>query len=406
MSFLRRLLGRSTPSGPASAPPPPASAQRPINLVEDEQPEPLPPPANIGIQIRPEPLPWTVARLERIVRRSNANPGDSQFQLEARHARHCLSRFWLQVPIDQLEGVYSGPIGQVQRLLLHGSLPSQPLADDEEAWQQSLSQTLQLDFSVPERLNLLLALMPYCPRGQLQVGHAVETLPGWLLGDYASCFDPSLADQLGRPLGLLDQPTEPVAAPLPPAAPVAPVAPPEPAAAPPAPAAPPTPVPPAAAAPEAATPLPQISPNSGSESFALLQQTEVQERMRGLINLFAVEADNPEVLRELGALRRVLAQIWLDVSPSQVEEMYRSTGVGELYRVLLASNFGARLLEESDSGHRDALLAVATDLNHPAYLQAMLAAMLFCPQGRMELGDRASLLPVWFQQEFPRLAGL
>ncbi|MEB3255359.1 MAG: hypothetical protein VKJ05_03110 [Synechococcaceae cyanobacterium] len=374
MSFLRRLLGRSSAPAAASTPPSPTTP-RPINLVEDEQPEPLPPPANIGIQSQPEPLPWTVARLERIVRRANASPGDAQFQLEARHARHCLSRFWLQVPIDQLEPVYAGPIGQVQRLLLHGSLPAQPLAADEEAWQQSLSQTLQRDFTVPERLNLLLALMPYCQRGQLQVGQAAETLPAWLLGDYASCFDPSLADQLGRPLGLLDQPAEPAMA-----APAAGTA--------------------------APAPLPQISPNSGSESFALLQQSEVQERMRGLINLFAVEAENPEVLRELGALRRVLAQIWLDVSPDQLEELYRSTAVGELYRCLLASNFGARLLEESDASHRDALLAVSTDLNHPAYLQAMLAAMLFCPQGRMELGDRASLLPAWFQQEFPRLAGL
>lgn len=367
MSFLRRLLGRS--SAPAAANASPSPAPRPINLVDDEQPEALPPPANIGIQSRPEPLPWTVARLERIVRRANASPGDAQFQLEARHARHCLSRFWLQVPIDQLEAVYAGPIGQVQRLLLHGSLPAQPLAADEEAWQQSLSQTLQRDFAVPERLNLLLALMPYCQCGQLQVGQAAETLPAWLLGDYASCFDPSLADQLGRPLGLLDQPVEPAMAPAP-------------------------------------LPLPQISPNSGSESFALLQQAEVQERMRGLINLFAVEAENAEVLRELGALRRVLAQIWLDVSPDQLEELYRNTSVGELYRSLLASNFGARLLDESDGQHRDALLAVATDLNHPAYLQAMLAAMLFCPQGRMELGDRAALLPVWFQQEFPKLAGL
>ena len=127
--------------------------------------------------------------------------------------------------------------------------------------------------------------------------------------------------------------------------------------------------------------------------------------MGGLINLFAVDPENPEVLRELAALRRVLAQIWLDVTPSQVEELYRTPVMADTYRALLASDFGARLLEEGDRAHRDALLAVATDLNHPACLQAMLAAMLFCPQGKMELGDRADRLPAWFQQEFGRLAG-
>lgn len=391
MSFLRRLLGRPSAPAPAGAPPAPeGSPSRRINLVADDVPEPVPPPANIGIQGIPAPLPWTVARLERIVRRANANPADGQFQLEARHARHCLSRYWLQAPIDQIEALYGGPIGQVQRLLLHGTLPSQPLADDEEAWQQALSQALLRDFSVPERLNLLLALMPYCPRGELQVGNAAETLPAWLLGDYASCFDPSLADQLGRPLGLLDQPAPAAESPPPtPSAAAAPAA---------APAAPPATAPPA-------TPLPKISPNSGSEGFALLQQEEVRARMGGLINLYAVEADNPEVLRELAALRRVLAQIWLDVTPNQVEGLYRTPVMADTYRSLLASDFGARLLEDGDKAHRDALLAVATDLNHPEVLQAMLAAMLFCPQGKMELGDRAGLLPAWFQQEFPRLAG-
>lgn len=355
MVFLRRLLGRSA-----------AAAPRPINLVEEDPPPPPSPPADLGIQASPEPLPWTVARLERIVRRANANPADGQFQLEARHARHRLSRFWLLAPIDQLEAFYGGPIGQVQRLLLHGSLSGQPLAADEEAWHRALSERLLRDFAAPERLNLLLALMPYCPRGALRVENAAETLPAWLLGDYASGFDPALADQLSRPLGLLDQPTA-------------------------------TPPP---------APLPQISVDGGREGFGLLQRPEVQERLTGLINLHTVDPDDPEVMRELAALRRTLAQIWLDVSPGQIEELYRSPGVGPVYRALLRSNFGARPLDDGDARHRDALLTVAMDVSHPAFLQAMLAVMPYCPQGKMELGDLAGLLPAWFLQEFPRLAGL
>lgn len=361
MAFLRRLLGRSAASG-----------TRPINLVDEDPPPPPKPPANLGIQGSPDPLPWTAVRLERIVRRANADPADGQFQLEARHARHRLSRFWLLAPIDQLEAFYGGPIGQVQRLLLHGSLSGQPLAADEQAWHRALSERLLRDVSAPERLNLLLALMPYCARSALRVDNAAETLPAWLLGDYASSFDPALADQLGRPLGLLDQPAA---------------------------AATPTATPPPA-------PLPQISPDGGREGFGLLQRPEVQERMTGLINLHTVDPDDPEVLRELAALRRTLAQIWLDVSPGQIEELYRSPGVGPVYRSLLRSNFGARPLDDADARHRDALLAVAMDVSHPAFLQAMLAVMPYCPRGKVELGDLAGLLPAWFLQELPRLAGL
>jgi hypothetical protein len=372
MSVLRRLLSRSAANASPEAPALPSPTEaRPINLVDDDLPTPPPAPADIGIEAHPEPLPWTVARLERILRRANANPADARFQLEARHARHRLSRFWLLVPIDQLESLYAGPIGQVQRLLLHGSLPNQPLAADEERWQQDLSQRLLDDFSVPERLNLLLALMPYCPPGGLRVENAAETLPAWLLGDYASGFDPSLAEKLGQPLGLLDQP--PAAAPQ---------------------------------ASPAPAPLPQISPNGGREGFSLLQQAEVQERMTGLINLHSLDPDDPEVRRELAGLRRTFAQIWLDVAPGQLEELYRNPGIGPLYRSLLQSDFGARPLEEMDGRHRDALLAIALDVGHPAFLQAILAVMPYCPQGKMELGDLAPLLPPWFLREFPRLAGL
>jgi hypothetical protein len=314
-----------------------------------------------------------VARLERIVRRANANPADPQFQLEARHARHCLSRFWLRVPIDQLEPLYAGPIGEVQRLLLHGSLPSQPLADDEESWRQDLSRQLLGDFSLPQRNNLLLALMPYCPPGGLQVEQAAQTLPPWLLADYARCFDPGLAQQLSQPLGLLDPARDPARDP-------------------------------ASEAP-APAPLPQISPESGREGFTRLQQEDVQERMTGLINLHTLDPGDGEVLRELATLRRTFAQIWLDVTPAQVEALYRSPSIGPLYRSLLGSNFGAQPLDEADALQRDALLAVAMDLGHPSFLQAMLAVMPYCPQGKMELGDLASLLPPWFLQEFPRLAG-
>ena len=111
LPMFRRLLKtfRSEPSAAVSA----------VNLVGTPRPEMLPAPKAIGIASSPQITPWTASRLDRIFRRNNAHPEDEQAQLEARHARHCLSMFWLVAPIDQLDVLYSGPIGSAYLSLIH-----------------------------------------------------------------------------------------------------------------------------------------------------------------------------------------------------------------------------------------------------------------------------------------------
>lgn len=378
-----------------------ASGSAAVNLVDDD-PGSAPRPANIGITQAPEPIPWTVSRLERIVRRANAQSHDEQFLLEARHARHCLSRFWLGAPIDQLETLYGGPIGQVYRMLLMGVLPSQPLADDETTWQQTLAKRLVNDFKAPERINLLLAAMPYCQRGQVRVADPAEHLPSWLLADYASCFDDELARQLSQPIGLLNQGIGPQSI----AAEIGMIeteiggmasspqtAEPEPEAI--------TPPPQPAASP---LPVPLLSETRGQEGFGLFRTQEFVERMGGLISLYSIDGQDPEVRQELAKLRRLIGQLWLDVAEEQLHDLYNSA-VGGVFRSLLASDFGADPLDTNDSDLRSQLTDLAKDQHHPISSQALLAVMMFYPQGSMGLGEGRADLPEWLQREFNTLAG-
>jgi len=378
MSLLDRLMGRLRPGSRR------AGGGGSVNLVEDINSSTRRP-DDIGIHRAPDPMPWTVSRLERIVRRANAQSGDEQFLLEARHARHCLSRFWLGTPIDQLETLYAGAIGQVYRMLLMGVLPSQPLANDEQIWQQALADQLVKDFKAPERINLLLAAMPYCQRGQMRISEPAERLPGWLLADYASCFDDDLARQLSQPIGLLDQAIEPLAQPTGLAMPR-----PEAAA--------------AEAVPLPAAPLPVLSAIRGQEGFGLFQSPEFVERMAGLINLYTIDRQDPEVRGELGNLRRLIGQLWLDVADEQLEDLYASP-MGGVFRSLLASDFGSSPLEPEESEVRGSLTELAQDQGQPMYSQALLAVMMFYPQGSMELGAGKSDLPPWLQRDFGTLAG-
>jgi hypothetical protein len=305
--------------------------------------------------------------------------------LEARHARHVLSRFWLSAPLDLLEDLYAGPIGQVYRLLLLGVLPSQPLAADEEAWRVALAERLVARFDAAERLNLLLAVMPYCRRGRMRLVNPGESLPSWLLTDYASCFDADLAEQLDRPIALLEQagarPSRlsdlEEAEPTPAADPA-----------------------PAIDLPE----KPLLSEIRGQQGYAMFGDPAYVDRMNGLINLFSIDPDDAAVRAELGHLRRLIGQIWLDVAPNNLEALYQ-TSLGQVYRSLLASNFGALPVEGEDLDFRNDLTNLATNMNHPAGCQALLAVMPFYPQGSMELGDGRSLLPGWLQREFSLLAG-
>ncbi len=356
-----------------------------VNLVQEDGPSLLPAPQNIGITEMPQSMPWTVSRIERIVRRANAQPRDAQCQLEARHARHCLSRFWLHAPIDQLEELYGGPIGETYRLLLRGPIPSQTLSGDESEWKQQLARQLETNFDAPERLNLLLAVMAYCAPGKMRLTEAADSLPRWLLGDYVACFAPELAAELGLPIGLFDQPSPTRNAPLTTSQPatvqVATAPNPDPA------------------------PLPQLSSSGGSEAFAQFQDEEFINRMVGLINLYAIDRSDAEVKMELARLRRLIGQIWLDVSVASLEALYR-TSLGTIYRALLSSNFGNENLSLEDEQLCRSLTAVAVDMEHPAMAQALLATMPFHPQGKMGLGPGQKRLPLWLQESFNSLAGL
>ena len=381
--MLRRLLRRLTRE--------PAPATAPINLIGDLSGDQGSTPAPIGLVSAPPAAAWTVARLEQIFRRCNEHPTDPQAQLEARHARHRLSSFWLEAPIDQLEILYRGAIGRAYRELLLGSLPGLPLAPDEASWKEGLARRLQEHFETPERPNLLLAVMPYCAPGRMRLENPLTSLPPWLQAEYGHCFDPELLRLTPPPPGLLQpaaaspnltttalaEPTEDQDQ-LPPPAP--------------------TPT-------TWTEPLPVVGELRGDEAFSRFQDSDFTDRMVGLINLFRLDPDDPEVIGELERLRRLLAQVWLDVSPASLEALYRSP-MGMVYRELLASDFGALPTPAQDQGNVHALTEAAGDQEHPAMAQALLAVMPFHPQGRMRLGSGQDRLPVWLRDEFAALSGL
>ena len=147
--------------------------------------------------------PWSVSRLDQIMREAATNPSVASLQA-ARQARHCLSAFWLAAPSDCLETLYCGAIGGLQRLQLEGPLVRQVLAKDEQRWFDQLVHQLAAPEQKARQHNLLLAVIPYTRPGQFRVGNPLEKLPDWLIEDYAAYCDPELQAQLQEPVGLLE----------------------------------------------------------------------------------------------------------------------------------------------------------------------------------------------------------
>ena len=316
-------------------------------------------PAFAGIDLSGAIRPWSVARLELIMREAAVNPSAATLQA-ARQARHCLSVFWLAAPSDQLREFYAGPIGALQRLQLEGPLVRQPLARDEQRWLAQLTEQLAAPEQKPRQHNLLLAVIPYTRPGQFSVGNPLEKLPDWLLEDYAAYCDPALRAQLQEPVGLLEAASED-------------------------------------AGESAEVTLDQLLPlteHRGDEAMAWFRDEHAVERMTALIDRYSSDPEETDVLEELSGLRCIVAQLWLDIDSDQGENLY-NTPVGGVTRALIRANFGSELVDDQDQQIRAAM-------TRPDSAESLMAMLLFYPTGAVSLSDSSSL-PAWLAEDLETL---
>ena len=311
--------------------------------------------------------PWSMTRLDAIATAVIERPDQAALE-SARSARTCLTRLWLAAPVDSLETLFEGPIGQVYRKFLTGVLPALPLDAAESAWKASLSDYLLGGFERSGSLNVLLALLPYVDRHGLQVTDPFRHIPSWLLPLYAERCDPAIVDPL--------EPTTAQSLPrLQPARPMAAIA---------------------------ASPLPNLAPITGNACMALIGDAAFLGRVSGLINLYAIDPHDPEVGRDLNRSRRQVAQVWLDVQADQLESLYR-TPFGQLTDNLIAADFAKEPLATDDVTMRHQLAQVASDLRDPHALNALMAALLYYPIKQVKLPATKDLLPPWLSQSLSRL---
>lgn len=338
-----------------------------VNLL-DEPPLELETPSSLGLDTRMAMQPWSLARLAAIFREVRRGAVAEQVR-DARYARHRLSMLWLNAPVDLLEDLYRGPVGDVQRLLLESPLPRQPLAPDEQFWRDQLAQQLEVSFEdhqlAARGVNLLLAVMPYFGPCKLQIADALENLPAWLLEDYTVYCDPDLKEQVSDFAGYLQPAVEPADVP----------------------------------APGVVQPLCE---RRGEEAMEWFRSEDALKRMEALIQLYSLQPDDAETLVELAGLRQVMAQLWLDVDERQLQQLYE-TPMGAVYRALIRTGFSGQVVDHIDQRARQQLAPLVANLAAPGAINAVLAVLLFYPRGAVSLEGGAEYLPDWLRDELQGL---
>ena len=291
----------------------------------------------LGVATAPLAGSWSASEL-LVVLGQPADRPDQESNRLARQARHRLSLFWLASPGDLLEQLYASDLGEAQRLCIRHPQLEGPLLADEQLWRQQLQALLQASVGQATFLSYWLALMPYLKVGELRLDQPETVLPSWLLDDYRLLCEqnPSVVD-----------------------------------------------------------PLP-LTRKRGDAAIRWLHEDAVLARAVVLLNGFQLDPAAPAQAKELADLRSVVAQVWLDISPEQLQGLFESP-LGLLTRSLVTGGFNAVTINERQRAQAKALQEQLQKSSLEQVPQHLLAALLYEPA--LSLSCSEADLPGWFQEE-------
>jgi len=291
----------------------------------------------LGVATAPLAGSWSASEL-LVVLGQPADRPDQESNRLARQARHRLSLFWLASPGDLLEQLYASDLGEAQRLCIRNPQLEGPLLVDEQLWRQQLQALLQASVGQATFLSYWLALMPYLKVGELRLDQPETVLPRWLLDDYRLLCEPN---------------------------------------------------------PSVVDPLP-LTRKRGDAAIRWLHEDAVLARAVVLLNGFQLDPAAPAQAKELADLRSVVAQVWLDIAPEQLQGLFESP-LGLLTRSLVTGGFNAVTINECQRDQAKALQEQLQKSSLEQVPQHLLAALLYEPA--LSLSCSEADLPGWFQEE-------
>jgi len=283
-------------------------------------------------------MPWTLRSVEALAGQPNADAAAVE------EAALQLSQLVMAAPADFLEPLLASPFGRVYRLFLERCCLNSPRQPAAMKQRDQLSQLLRSSgFQGEQGPQLLLALMPFFPPGQMKVDDAPAKLPGWLLELYQLRYEAAPA----QPPVTAQQP-------------------------------------------------------SGQPSF---NDRIFLNRMLGLSNLYYIDPEDQEILAELRQVRLQTVTLMVNASREELGRQF-AADFGDRFWAMAQSGVQKEPLNAEEARCRDDLQnwlsTTPRSLLVEGGIQRFAAALLFNPPGAVQLANPEQNLPAWFVEGFKR----
>ncbi len=132
------------------------------------------------------------------------------------------------------------------------------------------------------------------------------------------------------------------------------------------------------------------------------KMVDLGDRLSNTLKLYQTNPSNTSAISQLRQIRKETADFWLNVSPDNLETIYKGDS-GKNYKTLLASGFQHQPMMEDEQRFLQQLTQISKGLVHPQAINALLAAMLYFPPGTMRIPEARNRLPQWLIGDYEQV---
>ena len=274
-----------------------------------------------------------------------------------------MAAFWLAAPEDLLPSLWASPVGEVTKAMIGSIKQDTDFRPDQVSLRNAIGERLSAGFQAPMAIQLLLANFLYSPPGLLQIADAEAQLPGWLLPDYKALYEQTVQPEITSQNLQSDQP---------------------------------------------ATDLPEPDFGAFPPTLQELVGNRIQlNRLLGLSNLYYIDPEDQEILRELRELRMSLIEAIERCPEDQLESIW-ATDFGDRYWSLVRSGIQTEAMTpyEEEKKHKVTQKlnpAVGGGFGTPGAINAVLVAMVMFEPGTMKISEAEQKLPAWLLPSYQQI---
>ena len=147
---------------------------------------------------------------------------------------------------------------------------------------------------------------------------------------------------------------------------------------------------------------PQPSLEKGEEEVVPVELKFLNEVL-GSVHLYYIDPSDESVVARLRQLRRQMADLCLQLPAEELEGFYQGE-IGQGFQRLLGCGFQNEPMEEEEVAFlQEVAIALAKGIEAPQALNHLLAAMLYCRRGQLQVED-TSKLPQWLLEDYQKFA--